>query len=137
MVNQAIQKIKSEIDKSKNNPYIQVVGEFLITHLQANPNDAEKVCSDDKTIAKSLEAMIDSAKKKRGAAGQTFGNNCVMLTPQEVFEEIILKYFGIEVKPGMEQELRNDVKENEKVIPLQPAAKKNDAEFDVNLDDLL
>lgn len=83
----AVKRLQDEIDSSKNNPYVKVVGEFLIGHIQANPSEASKVMVADKTIAKSIEAMSAAARKKAV-------NGMAMLTDSEGFA-IVLKYFGI------------------------------------------
>lgn len=87
MLSDAISKLKTEIESEKKNPYIKVIGEFLIQQLEANPDQAEKVMVADKTIAKSLDAMKNEAKKKQQ-------NGMAMLTDAEGFA-IVLKYFGI------------------------------------------
>lgn len=87
MLDKAIEKLKEEIDKNKNNFYIQVVGEFLLQHLDSNPQDAEKVLTEGKTILKSLNEMKKEAEKKKVG-------NCAVLTDQEGFN-VVLKYFGI------------------------------------------
>ena len=48
-MNNAITKLKSEMDANENNSYIQV----------------EKIMAADKTIAKSLDAMKKEAEKKK------------------------------------------------------------------------
>ena len=75
-MNNAITKLKSEMDANENNSYIQV----------------EKIMAADKTIAKSLDAMKKEAEKKKVG-------NCAVLTNQEGFE-VVLKYFGIDTKPA-------------------------------------
>jgi hypothetical protein len=86
----AIAKIKAEIDKEKNH-YVQVVGQFLLQHLEKNQQDAEKIVATDKTILKSLEEMRKVAEKKKVG-------NCAVLTDAEGFE-VVTKYFGINAKP--------------------------------------
>lgn len=90
MLQKAIEKINGEIDKAKGNQYIQIVGSFLINHLNSNPEEAEKVLNSEKTIAKSFEEMKNEANKKKVG-------NCAVLTDQEGFE-IVLKYFEINTK---------------------------------------
>lgn len=128
MIDKAINKLKTEMDKNKDNPYIQVVGEFLIQHLNENPGAAEKLLREGKNIGKSLKEMENIARKKQAKG------SC-MFTPQEGFE-IVLKYFEIEgtidkadifpvVKPV------HAPTENVQVKP------KKDIDFDVNLEDFL
>ncbi|BBI32018.1 hypothetical protein [Cohnella abietis] len=83
----AIAKLRNEMAESKD-PYVHVIGDFLISHVTKNPNDAEKIQAADKTIIKSLGAMAAEASKKK------VGNHAV-LTDAEGYE-IVLKYFGIE-----------------------------------------
>ncbi|MDF2790463.1 MAG: hypothetical protein K0S80_3564 [Neobacillus sp.] len=115
----AIEKIKAEMDKEKN-PYVQVVGEFLLNHLDKNPNDSEKIRAADKTILKSLEEMRKVASKKKV-------NNVAVLTPEEGFA-VVMKYFGITGQP-----LAFDIPVASPVpMPSAPVA-----DFDVKLDDFL
>lgn len=107
MLQNAISKLKTEMEQSNNNPYIQVVGEFLLKHLVSNPGSAELINNPDKTIGGSLDAMKKEAEKKKVGS-------CAVLTDDEGFA-VVLKYFGIE--PATESKPK-------------PA-------FDVSLDDLL
>lgn len=110
-------KLQTEIDEQGgNNPYIQVVGNFLLQHLDAHPAAAEQILNPDKTIIKSLDEMRSEAEKKRSG-------NCAILTDAEGFA-IVLKYFNIE---------------GENVLP-EPAGAipvTTKPEFDVRLEDLL
>jgi len=118
MLTKAIEKLQSEMTANKANSYIQVVGEFLIGHLNANPKSADKILVADKTIGRSLDQMRKAADKKKVG-------NSAMFTPQEGFE-IVMKYFGIDgVTPA--------------VIPLAPATvdTKPANDFDIKLEDLL
>ncbi|MGN7359478.1 hypothetical protein ACTHPF_20445 [Paenibacillus sp. SAF-054] len=114
---EAITKLQTEIEKNKTNPYIKVIGEFLINHIQANPTSVERILDTDKTIAKSLEAMKKVAQKKQV-------NGMAMLTDAEGFA-IVLKYFGVD----------------ESKIALYDSPGQPDAlatpSFDVKLDDFL
>jgi len=122
MLENAIAKIKAEIEKGKNNSYIQVVGGFLLQHLDKNPQDAEKILTEGKTIGKSLDEMRKEAEKKKVG-------NCAVLTDQEGFA-VVLKYFGIEgivTTPAQ-------VAATATPAPTPPVA---ESVFDVKLDDLL
>lgn len=90
---QAIDKIRTEMENNANEPYIQVIGEFLLQYIKANPQDAEKFLNAEKTIGKSLNEMRKVAEKKKK-------NNFAYLTPQEGYG-IVLKYFGINNAPEM------------------------------------
>lgn len=88
MSQSAIQKLQAEMTKSTDDPYVQLIGQFLIDHVNKNPQDAEKLAVADKTILKSLDAMTAAAKAKQK-------NGRAMLSDAEGFA-IVLKYFGIE-----------------------------------------
>ncbi|ASJ54882.1 hypothetical protein BP422_15690 [Brevibacillus formosus] len=122
MLSDAISKLKTEIESEKKNPYIKVIGEFLIHHLEANPDQAEKVMAADKTIGKSLEAMKAEAKKKQQ-------NGMAMLTDAEGFA-IVLKYFGIEGAPASAPTVTVPTPK-----PIEQPASASD--FDIKLDDFL
>ncbi len=108
-----MQKLQDEMNSNQNNSYIQVVGQFLLQHLAAHPEDAEKI-TEDKTIAKSLYAMRKEAEKKKVG-------NCAVLTDREGFA-IVLSYFGI----------TPDV-----ITPVPPAPAPKKASLDIDLEDLL
>ncbi|MFJ2044547.1 hypothetical protein ACIOBL_13120 [Paenibacillus taichungensis] len=112
-VEQAISKLKAEMDGTGTNAYIKLIGDFLIKHIQANPGSAEQVMAADKTIAKSLVAMQAEAKKK--AVG-----GMAMLTDKEGFS-IVLNYFGLQGVPAATH------------VPME----QKTARFDVRLEDLL
>lgn len=123
MLEKAILKLQSEIGKG-NNPYITVIGEFLIQHIKSNPAAAEKIMQADKTIAKSLDAMKEAAKKK--AVG-----GCAMLTDQEGFQ-IVLKYFGISGHVSVPSMVHVEGKAMPEIKPVT-----KDIDFNVSLDDFI
>lgn len=112
---QATKKLQSEMDKSKNQ-YVKVIGQFLLQHIQANPQDADKFVDKDKTIAKSLDAMRKAAEKVKVG-------NMAMLSDAEGFA-LVLKYFGVDGEPQAVQ-----------AVPA--SAPQPRSTFDVSLDDLL
>lgn len=123
MITDAITKLKTEMEQSKSNTYIQIVGTFLVNYLNANPEQAEKISNPDKTIAKSLNEMSkEAAKKKVG--------NCAVLTDQEGFE-IVLKYFDIDTNI-----IKNVTEPAQNVIKPPESVTKN-IEFDIKLEDLI
>lgn len=122
----AITKLKAEMDGNKNNPYIQVVGDFLLRHLEADPGAAEKILAADKTIGKSLDAMKAEARKKQH-------NGMAVLTDAEGFT-IVLKYFGIEGEVNTGAALAAPTS---RPTVTAPAAKPAAPDFDVKLDDFL
>ncbi len=88
MLNEAISKLRSEMDQNNNNPYIQVIGQFLLQFVNEHPDSAEKILTEGKTIGNSLSEMRKAAEKKKVG-------NFAVLTEQEGFD-VVLKYFGIE-----------------------------------------
>jgi len=118
----AIEKIRSEMTKDTANSYVQVVGGFLLQHLEFNPQDAEKILVTDKTIIKSLDEMKKAAGKKKVGS-------CAVLTDQEGFA-VVLKYFGIKGAPV--------VMAAPDVAPVSPVPtlEKPITSFDVRLEDL-
>lgn len=123
MIAKAIEKLQSEMTQNTTNPYIQVVGGFLLQHLAENPQDAEKILVADKTIAKSLgEMQKEAAKKKVGS--------CAVLTDQEGFA-VVLKYFGIKGAPVAM------VAPTAAPVSPVPTLEKPTTSFDVRLEDLL
>ena len=125
MIENAISKLRTEMGQNNNNPYIQVVGQFLLSHLETNPDIAEKIINSEKTIAKSLNEMEKEAKKRKVG-------NCAVLTDQEGFD-IVLKYFGVEGQvPSRPVEIKTvEVRRDE------PEVQKAQADFDVKLEDFL
>lgn len=123
MVSEAINKIKEEI-KNGNNPYITVIGEFLINHLEVNPGAAESILNKDKSIIQSLGEMKKVAEKKKVG-------NCAILTDEEGFA-IVLKYFGIE-----SQVIKEVKREETKVINIKEYKKTEYIDFDVKLEDFI
>jgi len=118
----AINKIRAEITANANNGYVNVIGEFLLQHLTVNPQSAEKILAEDKTIIKSLEAMRKEAEKKKVG-------NCAVLTDAEGFT-VVLEYFGFEgaaVTAPKESTLTKP--------SMAPVSHESD--FDVKLDDFL
>ena len=121
-VEQAISKIREEMTQNNANPYIQVVGGFLLQHLAKNPLDAEKILAVDKTIDKSLDEMRKQAEKKQV-------KQSAMFTPQEGFT-IVMKYFGVDAIVPEAPLVSAPAPE---LVEKKPAT--ND--FDINLDDFL
>ncbi|MDO3680408.1 hypothetical protein [Paenibacillus ehimensis] len=121
---EAIAKIEAEMKANQDDSYIQYIGQFLLQRIETNPDDAAKLASKDKTIAKSLEAMKGEAMKKQK-------NGMAMLTPDQGFA-IVLKYFGITGAAA-------PVPASVVTAPAADAtvAKKPVSDFDVKLDDFL
>lgn len=111
-----IEKLNAEIQNSKN-PYVQVVGNFLIDHINSYPTSAEKILDADKSIVGSLQEMRREAEKVKV-------DNCAVLTDQQGFA-IVLNYFGIDGvvtpttngKPTLNPKV-NQKERSPKVVPL-------------------
>lgn len=109
MLQQALQKIQSEVAADPKNKFVAVIAKFLMDHVRTNPDDAEKILTEGKTILGSLDAMKEEAgKNQSGGVG--------MLSDEEGFA-VVLKYYGVEVAQS----------ESEPVA----------AGFNINVDDLL
>jgi len=88
MNERAIDKIRDEMAAAPENTYVQFVGNYLTDHLKKHPSDAAAILSDGKTIAGSLKAMEDYARK------QPRSGNCAVVTPEDGYR-IVREYFGI------------------------------------------
>lgn len=120
MLNNAIAKIQTEMTQNANNPYVQVIGGFLLQHLEANPGSAERILAEGKTIKDSFKEMQKEARKKQM-------DGCAMLTDAEGFA-VVLKYFGIEALVNTPVPA---------LPPARPEPTTSAVDFDIKLDDLL
>lgn len=127
MINKAINKLKTEMDNSKD-AYTKIIGEFLLQHLDKYSASAEKILVEGKTIAKSIDEMVKVAKKNAV-------NGRAMLTDQEGFE-IVLKYFGIKDKVDKTDITPEAKPRHAPIENIEPKPKK-DTDFDVSLEDFL
>lgn len=128
MLAKALEKIRLEMAQNATNTYIQVVGGFLLQHLEQSPQDAEKILVTDKTIGKSLEEMRKEASKKKVG-------NCAVLTDQEGFA-VVLKYFGIESTAHIAARAVPISVSSDKVIQSSVVSKPAN-DFDIKLEDFL
>lgn len=90
MLQQALQKLQKEVGEKSKDAYVQNVGSFLIGHVRKHPEHAAFIIADGKTIAGSLAAMKEEARKNQS-------NGCGVLSDEEGFA-IVLKYFGVPVQ---------------------------------------
>lgn len=86
MFEEAVEKLENEMTKNESHPYIQLIGKYLLAHLEEKPEHAELILSEDKTIAKSLDAMRRYAETKRHG-------NMAVLTDEEGYA-VVQHYFG-------------------------------------------
>lgn len=131
MQEQALTKLRNEMANNKANTYVQVIGEFLLQYVADNPNSAEKILGEKKTIVDSLNAMHKEAEKKKQ-------NNVAVLTDEEGMT-IVLRYFGITGKvnksaaPG--PTVAHTIETTSETTPMAaPAPKKR---FEASLDEFL
>ncbi|ASS66395.1 MULTISPECIES: hypothetical protein [unclassified Paenibacillus] len=87
MLQQAMQKLQAETVANQKNKYIQVIGAFLMKHLESHPEHATGIIEEGKSILGSLDAMKAEAKKQAS-------NGVGVLTDEEGFA-IVLQYFGV------------------------------------------
>lgn len=135
MLENAIKKLKAEMEANKSNAYIQNVGQYLIEYLGRQPDDAVNIMVDGKTIAKSLAFMRDEAKKQSG------GGSFAVITPEQGYG-IVMKYYDINnvhVPPAIIPKAAETVPEpvTKSIQVPAPAAAKSSIDFDISLDDLL
>lgn len=142
MLEKAIEKIKSEMEKAKDDLYISVIGEFLLQYINSNPEASDKILAKDKSIEKSLDEMKNIAKKK-------VSKGVAMLTDQEGFT-IVLQYFGIIDKPKSSKggDVKDWIKCIKQLMGMEPvlvidetpviadAKKAVDIDFDLDIEDL-
>jgi hypothetical protein len=90
---EAITKLKQEIEANQDNAYIKYVGDYLLNYINKNPQHAQNIMNEEKSIAGSLEHMRKEAEKKAK-------NGVAMLTPEEGFI-IVLDYYEIKETPEL------------------------------------
>lgn len=125
MKDQAIAQLRAEMGLKKTNPYVQLIGEFLISHVESNPNDAAKLLVDGKSIEGSLVSMRAAAEKKKVG-------NMGILSDAEGYA-IVLQHYHIKsvaaADPGQIPPAIQRV-ESPPIAPIVP-------DFAVSLDDFL
>jgi hypothetical protein len=126
MIEQAKTKINAEMTANQANGFVQVVGAFLLQHLQSNPGDAGKIMTDGKTILKSLDDMRKVAEKKKVG-------NCGVIDPQEGYS-IVLKHFGID---GTAPAVFVPAPRETITVTSGPTKPAKASDFNVSLDDFL
>ncbi|WP_206886412.1 hypothetical protein [Alicyclobacillus mali (ex Roth et al. 2021)] len=85
MYEKAVEKITAEMNANEHHPYVQVIGRFLLVHLEQHPEHAKNLLEEEKTILKSLDTM------RRYAETQRVGNVAV-ISDADGFG-IVLQYF--------------------------------------------
>lgn len=85
MIDQAIEKINAEMQKDPDDPYMEIIGHYVID--RCDEALAAKI-ADGKTLKGAMAAVVKKAQSKRN------GRTVVPMTPDEVFGEVD-KYFGL------------------------------------------
>lgn len=132
MIEKAIEKIKSEMEKKKDNPYIQAIGDFLLKQIEINKDAAKGIVSGNKTIEKSLKAVEKVARKKAV-------NGCAVMADREVFN-IVKEYYGFEAVQDKFTQLETE-EICEEIAPNTKEEKSEskviNVDFSTNLEDYL
>lgn len=100
MLEQAIAKIKGEMEQNSSNPYIQVVGNFLAGHITENPGDAER-----------LQTILDKKAKELEQANNRIEDLTRQLNEKPIDAPAIIK----EVPKEIEEEL-NSLRHSQKSV---------------------
>lgn len=117
MIEKAIEKIKEEIEENKNS-YTEIIGNYVIQHIEINQQATEAIINEEKTLAGSLEQMRKEALKvKQG--------DIAIRTDEQAFK-IIRDYFGFE---NVQQNIYSSAEPKE--------AKATDDDFNVSLNDFI
>ncbi|WP_067928269.1 Cas9 inhibitor AcrIIA9 family protein [Alicyclobacillus shizuokensis] len=85
MYEKAVEKLTTEMAANEKHPYVQMIGQYLLAHLEKHPEHAEKILAEGKTILKSLDAM------RRYAETKCVGNMAVISDADGY--GIVLQYF--------------------------------------------
>lgn len=90
-VEEAVHKLDLEMEKEKKNPYVTVIGEYLVNFIRNNEHNAPEFLNEKKTISGAIDKMKSAARKNatRGVG---------MLTDEEAYN-IVLKYYEVKEKP--------------------------------------
>ena len=132
MIEKAIEKIKAEMEKNKDNGNVQVIGNFLLKQIDINKDAAAGILQEEKTILKSIDEMQKEALAK---VKKKTGTQCIAMDPVEGFK-IVMKYFSFEAVQDKILEVEiNEIKETNDIK--NENEKSNNIDFDINLDDLL
>lgn len=118
MLNQAIKKLETEMNASKANAYIQLVGSHLISAVRQDESIAANLINHDKTIEGSLSHMRKVAEKSKVG-------NMAVLTPEQGFKAV-MEYFDIKGAVPV-------------IVATTPSASTQEiksSHTDINLDDL-
>lgn len=128
-VEAAITKIQTEMNSNEKDRNYQLVGNFLIQRLQANPLEAEKILGKNKSIKNAFADMRKVAEKNKNG-------NVGVVDPVTGFN-MILKHFGI--KEELSQNEFFNLMQSKPVVKstITPPSQETASRFKTNLDDYL
>ncbi|MCX7772091.1 MAG: PcfK-like family protein [Clostridia bacterium] len=92
MVQEAIEKIKNEMDSEKDDLNVQCIGEYILELIEREPSIAEKIMQNGKHITGAYKAIEEEARKLSKGRGGV----CI---PDSKGFEIVRGYFGIDHTP--------------------------------------
>lgn len=98
----SVRKLKEEVKQEKS-PYVQVIGDFLVDHIDNNPDFGKYVLREGRTIVGSLEYVKSFAQKEQV-------NGVAVMADDAVFKHV-LKYFKLKELP------KPKVVERPKIVP--------------------
>lgn len=82
----AVEKINQEMQKRPDDPYVEIIGHYIIDRCGLDAACEKLAAAEKKTLEGAMNAVQEAAKKKAV-------NGCAVLTPDAVFSEAD-KYFG-------------------------------------------
>lgn len=86
MIDNAIRKINTEMQKRPNDRYIEIIGQYIIDRVGGSAELAAKVAAASKSLGGAMAAILEEARKARQG-------EVAVLTPDTVFGAVD-KYFG-------------------------------------------
>lgn len=133
MIEEAIRKIKDEMEKDKD-PGIQQIGLFLLKQIEINKDAAKNIVKEGKTIAGSYKYMGSKALEK---VKERKGTQTVHLTDSEGYK-LVMDYFGFEaVQDRMIEVEVDEIKETAGIKKEDPVSSSDEIDFNVSVEDFL
>ena len=94
MIEKAIEKINTEMQKNPGDVYTEIVGHYIIDRC-TDEVTAARVAAEGKSLLGAMEAVVDNAKKKQK------GNTAILL-PADVFGAVD-GYFGLQADEAAQE----------------------------------
>lgn len=86
MIDNAIRKINTEMQKHPNDRYVEIIGQYIIDRAGSSAELAAKIMQEKKSLKGAMDAIM-------GAASRAKQGQVAVLTPDTVFGAVD-KYFG-------------------------------------------